>query len=94
MLIAIGLAMTLTASPELNSAPASGRWLLFGAFLLGAVATVAIDVLIKQKRIDMISSVYFGLLVGLFLTYIVNLATCAVIRVANQFPIWQNSNFS
>ena len=86
MLIAIGLAMTLTASPELNSAPAAGRWLLFGAFLLGAVATIAIDVLIKQKRIDMISSVYFGLLVGLFLTYIVNLAVAPLFALQSSFP--------
>ena len=95
MLIAIGLAMTLTASPELFSpvnpegpvspAPALGRWILFGAFLLGAVGTILIDVLIKQKRIDMISSVYFGLLVGLFLTYIVSLAIAPLFELQESF---------
>ena len=94
MLIAIGLAMTLTASPELygpeSQGYALGRWVLFGAFLLGAIATVAIDVLIKQKRIDMISSVYFGLLVGLFLTYIVNLAIAPLFALQESFVFGDN----
>ena len=92
MLIAIGTAMTLTANPDFygpesvgNSAAPMGRWLLFGAFLLGAAGTVLIDVLIKQKRIDMISSVYFGLLVGLFLTYIVNLALAPLFGLQQSF---------
>ena len=94
MLIAIGMAMTLTANPEFNGAGADGsqdattglgRWLLFGGFLLGAVATVAIDILIKKKRIDMITSVYFGLLVGLFLTYIVNLAVAPLFGLQSTF---------
>ena len=94
MLIAIGMAMTLTASPEFNGTGADGsqdattglgRWLLFGGFLLGAVATVAIDILIKKKRIDMITSVYFGLLVGLFLTYIVNLAVAPLFGLQATF---------
>ena len=100
MLIAIGLAMTLTASPEFygpesieNTAPPMGRWILFGAFLLGAVATIALDVLIKQKRIDMISSVYFGLLVGLFLTYIVNLALAPLFGLRETF-VFGNTQIS
>ena len=92
MLIAIGMAMTLTSNPEFYGAQPSGnppaplgRWLLFGAFLFGAAATVLVDVLIKKKRIDMISSVYFGLLVGLFLTYIVNLALAPLFGLQHDF---------
>ncbi len=92
MLIAIGMAMTLTSNPEFygtetpdNVSAPLGRWLLFGGFLLGAVVTVFVDVLIKKKRIDMISSVYFGLLVGLFLTYIVNLALAPLFALQQDF---------
>lgn len=92
MLIAIGMAMTLTSNPEFYGTQPSGnppaplgRWLLFGAFLFGAAATVLVDVLIKKKRIDMISSVYFGLLVGLFLTYIVNLALAPLFGLQHDF---------
>ena len=82
LLIAIGLGLSLTANMELltqdniTSGGKAGfaRWMIFVVFLLGAVATVLADVFIPRKRIDMISSVYFGLVVGLFLTYVVNLA--------------------
>ena len=94
MLIAIGMAMTLTSNPEFygtdtsdNPAEPFGRWLLFGGFLLGAIATVLVDVLIKKKRIDMISSVYFGLLVGLFLTYILNLALAPLFGLQQSFIV-------
>lgn len=95
MLIAIGLAMTLTSSPEfLNNNAELGtpgnpfaRWLIFGMFLLGAASVVLADVLIKTKRIDMISSVYFGLLVGLFLTYIVNLALAPLFGLETTLAI-------
>lgn len=82
LLIAIGLALTLSnsgdfvnAAGELDGAGVStARVVVFAVFLLGAIGVVVGDMLIKQKRIDMISSVYFGLLVGLFLTYIFNVA--------------------
>src|SRR5947199_302989 len=38
-----------------------------------AVAAIAMDIALKSKRLDTITSVYFGLIVGLFLTYIVQL---------------------
>lgn len=81
LLISIGLGVSLTAANGFavaagneGDSPANARWLLFAVFLIGALLVVATDVVIKRKRIDMISSVYFGLVVGLFLTYIVNLA--------------------
>ena len=50
------------------------RYGIFFLFLFGAGLVILADLLVKTKRIDMISSLYFGLLVGLFLTYIVGLA--------------------
>ena len=101
MLIAIGMAMTLTSNPEFYGTESSGspqeplgRWLLFGGFLLGAIATVLTDVLIKKKRIDMISSVYFGLLVGLFLTYIVNLALAPLFGLQQEDFVFGGTQIS
>ncbi len=76
LLIAIGLGLTQTLNSAAtgDDANATARWVIFAVFVLGAVGAVLLDVLVRNKRIDMISSVYFGLVVGLFLTYIVNLA--------------------
>lgn len=79
LLVAIGLGLSLTASsnfltPNAAQDPGNIRSIVFFLFIAGAVLTIITDVLIREKRIDMISSVYFGLVVGLFLTYVVDQA--------------------
>ena len=74
LLIAIGMGLSQTLTGSTQTGDGMARWVIFAVFVLGAVGAVVLDILIRNKRIDMISSVYFGLVVGLFLTYIVNLA--------------------
>ncbi|MBN2216860.1 MAG: PIN/TRAM domain-containing protein [Pirellulales bacterium] len=38
-----------------------------------AIVVISFDMAIRRKRLDIISSVYFGLIVGLFLSYVVSL---------------------
>ena len=42
--------------------------------MLFSIVIIGADVAFKKKRIDLISSVYFGTIVGLFLTYVLSLA--------------------
>jgi uncharacterized protein YacL len=49
-------------------------WASLGGMLLLAVGVIAVDISIRRKRLEAISAVYFGLIVGLFLTYILGLA--------------------
>jgi uncharacterized protein YacL len=39
-----------------------------------AAGVVGVDMLFRKKRLDTISAVYFGLIVGIFLTYVVSIA--------------------
>lgn len=72
-LVALGLAVSLTSG--MNDAAEFGlRVGVFALFTLGSIAVILFDVLLKRKRIDLITSVYFGVLIGLLLTYIFNLA--------------------
>jgi uncharacterized protein YacL len=48
-------------------------WVLLGGMLLMATGVIAVDMSIRRKQLDVISSVYFGLVVGLFLAYIAGL---------------------
>jgi uncharacterized protein YacL len=43
--------------------------------VVAAVVTgvIVLDVVVRRKRIDLISSVYFGLVIGLFLTFVIGL---------------------
>ena len=47
--------------------------------MLAALMTITIDVLFKNKRLDIITAIYFGLIIGLFLTYILRLALVSVL---------------
>ena len=71
LLVAMGIGGTLATNSDLLTAQRFGVFLFF---LIGAALIVVADIMVKSKRIDIISSLYFGLLVGLFLTYIVGLA--------------------
>ncbi len=49
-------------------------WAIFAGVMTLAIGVLVGDVCIRRKRLDAITAVYFGLLIGLFLTYILNLA--------------------
>ncbi|HMP78026.1 MAG TPA: PIN/TRAM domain-containing protein [Pirellulaceae bacterium] len=88
-LVVLGLALShsLSLPVEEAGAYASYRWAIFFWFLCGAVVIIIVDVVIAQKRIDLISSVYFGLVVGLFLTYIVSLALTPLFESFSNSPV-------
>ncbi|TWU05894.1 PIN/TRAM domain-containing protein [Stieleria varia] len=53
-----------------SDAGALTPWLIFAGLMGTALAVVVGDIYIPQKRIDTISAVYFGVLIGILLTYI------------------------
>jgi uncharacterized protein YacL len=72
-LAAIGIATLIITAVLNESDPVWLGWALFAGTLALAGGVLAADVLIPRKPIDLISAVYFGLVVGLFLTYVVML---------------------
>lgn len=53
--------------------PAWMQWAVFGVVVAIALGVIALDFAVPRKQLDTISAVYFGLIVGLFLTYIAGL---------------------
>jgi uncharacterized protein YacL len=49
-------------------------WWVLPCVVAGAGALMLADAFVPRKRIELISSIYFGLAIGLFLTYVLNLA--------------------
>jgi uncharacterized protein YacL len=72
-LAAAGLAVTIINSAAFPKQPEWAAWAVMGGLLSLAGGVVAIDLGIRHKRLDVISSVYFGLIVGMFLAYIAQL---------------------
>ncbi len=71
LFIAIAIGASLANSGGVTGSVGLG---LFMSFLVAALVAVGVDMLVKRKRIDLISSIYFGILIGLFLTFIFSLA--------------------
>lgn len=74
MIVALGVSVSLMSNVN------SVTWIIVPVTLIGAIALIAGDISIKKKRIDLISSIYFGLLIGLFMTFVFDLALSPVLR--------------
>ena len=72
LLVAAGAAISLVNSHEFN--PEWLVWVVFASVMSLALLVIGVDLTFKRKQIDTISAVYFGLLIGLFLTYIIGIA--------------------
>jgi uncharacterized protein YacL len=87
LVVAAGLGVSLITSGDVDQFNRNSQWLIwtaFGLFFIGSIAIISADVVIKNKRIDMISSLYFGLVVGFFLTYIVNVALTPLFNILSR----------
>lgn len=71
--VAIGIASLVMRLVMREGDPGWVPWLAFLGTLALAGVVVAIDIFLPRKPIDVISAVYFGLVVGIFLTYVVML---------------------
>ncbi len=53
----------------------------------GAIALILLDLLLPKKRIELISSIYFGTVIGIFLTYVIGLALTPFWGSATETPL-------
>jgi uncharacterized protein YacL len=74
LIVAVGLSVSIINSGLI---PPDSEWLSYvvvGGMLLLAAVVIALDVALPRKPLGVISAVYFGLIVGLFLAYVLQLA--------------------
>lgn len=63
-----GVAFTILNSP---ASEIKWPWLFYVSMMCGALVVIAVDIFTPRKRIEIISCVYCGIIIGLFLTYVV-----------------------
>ncbi len=87
-LVCAGGASAIINASLPNGTPAHVPWLVYFAVMGLAAAVIVGDIYVPQKRIDTISAVYFGLVVGTLLTYILGIAAAPLLdRVGNAGSI-------
>ena len=88
LMVAAGLGVQLVRSPDLGQDPAWLPWVVFGGIMVGSLGVIAADVFIRSKQLDTLSAVYFGLIVGLFLTYVLGLALTPILHKNPAVKEW------
>lgn len=71
LLSSVGVAFSVINPPESSELTFKYPWLVFVVIVGSTVGVIAADALLAKKRVDVISCVYFGALIGLFLTWVV-----------------------
>jgi uncharacterized protein YacL len=66
-----GVAFAVINSSAFQETDVEYPWLVYLSMLGGAMLIIAIDACTPRKRIETISCLYFGILIGLFLTYVI-----------------------
>ena len=80
MMVSIGLAVFFIKSWEGKDDPEWMPWAVLGGMLLISSLVIVADIFIRRKHLDTISAVYFGLIVGLVMTLIADLALTPLFR--------------
>jgi uncharacterized protein YacL len=74
VLVAAGLGVSFIKADFLPKDSEWIAWGVFGGIIFVALGVIALDIAVRRKRLDTITAVYFGMLVGLLMTYILGLA--------------------
>jgi len=83
--VAIALGFQLAGSEFVWGATPWLPWFGFLGVMATAMAVLLADMAIRRKRLDTITAVYFGTIIGLFLTYVFQIALTPLLPVANAW---------
>jgi len=88
-MVAIGIAVLIFGSDEIRQGPSWVPWAVLAGMVALPATVIGLDSSIKRKDLTVITAVYFGVLVGVFLTYVAILALTPIIPAAPRSPVFE-----
>lgn len=88
VMVSVGIAVLIFNSAWMSEAPQWVPWAVLAGMIGLPLAVMGIDGAIRRKNLTTITAVYFGLLVGVLLTYIAMLALSPVLPLNRSHPAW------
>ncbi len=85
--VSVGIAVLIFNSPFLREAAEWIPWAVLGGMVFLPLAIIGIDASIRSKDLTVITAIYFGLIVGAFLTYIAILALTPILPTNPRSPV-------
>ena len=74
VLVAAGLSVSFIKAGIIPEESPEMVYVVLGGLIFLALGVIVLDASVRRKRLDTVTAVYFGLIVGLFLTYVLGLA--------------------
>ncbi len=87
MAVSVGIAVLMFGTPMIRQAPAWVPWAVLLVMIALPLAVIGIDSSLRRKDLTVITAIYFGLLVGVFLTYIALLALTPILAANSDNPV-------
>jgi uncharacterized protein YacL len=89
VMVSVGIAVLIVNSPPMRQVEAWVPWAVIAGMVALPLTVIGVDAVIRRKNLTTITAVYFGLLVGVFLTYAAMLALTPVLPIDPRHPAWQ-----
>jgi hypothetical protein len=86
-MVSVGIAVLMFQSPGVRNTSESLPWVILVGMILLPLAVIGIDMSLRRKELTVITSIYFGLLIGVFLTYVAILALTPLLSTLPASPI-------
>jgi uncharacterized protein YacL len=88
VMVSVGIAVLIVNSESMRQAPAWVPWAVLAGMVAMPLTVMGIDAAIRRKDLTTITAVYFGMLVGVLLTYVAILALSPVLPLNRGSPVW------
>jgi len=86
-MVSVGIAVIMFNSEPMKAADEWVPWAVLGVMVVLPVTVIGLDASIKSKNLSVITAVYFGMIVGLFLTYVTMLALAPILPSMSRYPL-------
>lgn len=88
VMVSVGIAVLIFNSEPMHESAQWVPWAVLAGMVALPLTVMGIDGAIRRKDLTTITAVYFGLLVGVLLTYIAMLALSPVLPLNRSHPAW------
>ena len=86
-MVSLGIAVLIFNAKAMEAAPGWVPWLVLLTMIGLPIGVIGADMKVRNKDLTVITSVYFGLLIGVFLTYVAVLALSPILASFPDSPI-------
>ena len=87
VMVSVGIAVLVINTEAMRDAPEWVPWGVLAAMIALPLAAIGVDASIHRKDLTVITAVYFGVIVGMFLTYAALLALAPILQPNAKHPL-------